>query len=651
MKRSNKFSVIALAVFVVLTLAMVMLARRLSTNNDILPANSFKVENFNRLPIDQWPVDKNLPPVAPYFVDVSAETGLTGTPATEVCWVDTNDDGYWDVYLEREHLLISAAGKSFSKVETGFEFPIVKRVVPLHAARIDLSNVQKYRLIPDYVYFADVNNDGHVDALHGIRSDWEQDNEGTGWTTVEQCDHGYRNSIYLGDGTGHFQKQTPVTGSYDDPELFGPTFALAIADYDNDGCLDLFDGQNYRRYADLYGCGQDQLWIGNGTGVFRNATSEAGLETSSEPRLPNSSRPTYGATHGDINNDGFQDILQLAYGRQWNMHWRNGGDGTFQNVAAEDHLDGDDCRHGRYPVWWIDYAERSERRPWRPELPFRSNGNTMDAAVADYDNDGDLDVFLGEIKHEWAGPSSDLSSLLINRGAEGQFIFDRVSVSGFLPLREFYTNDLRKINFGDLHTAWLDFDNDGWLDLLIASGDYEDGQFLRLYRQLPDQRFVEATEYAGFRWEGCGGLSIGDYDRDGDIDILVGRSFARMSDEHRQRHLPGAERVAGLFQNRLCDNNGNHWLNLRLVGRGEGGSNRFGIGARAWVTTEDGITQMREIRCGSGLSGHQDPPEMHFGLGKHQSIKRLVIRWPNKTLTEQVYNDVRADQMMVVHEE
>ena len=373
MKRSNRFSLIALSVLVVLTLSVVILARRLSTTNDTLPARSFKVENFDRLPFEQLPFDqmssdKNLPPDAPYFVNVAEESGLTGIPATEVCWVDANNDGYWDVYLERELLLISAAGKSFSKVETGFEFPIVKRVVPLNAARIDLSNVKEYR---------------------------------------------------------RFQKQKPKAGSYDDPELFGPTFAVAIADYNNDGCL----------------------------------------------------------------------------------------------------------------------------------------------------------------------------------------------------------------------------------DLLIASGDYEDGQFLRLYPQLPDQRFVEATEFAGFRREGSGGLSIGDYDRDGDIDILVGRSFARMSDEHRKTHLPGVARMAGLFQNRLCDVNGNHWLNLRLVGKGAGGANRFGIGARAWVTTDDGITQMREIRCGSGLSGHQDPPELHFGLGKYQSIKRLVIRWPNKTLTEQVFNDVPANQMLVIHEE
>lgn len=275
----------------------------------------------------------------------------------------------------------------------------------------------------------------------------------------------------------------------------------------------------------------------------------------------------------------------------------------------------------------------------------------MDAAVADYDNDGDLDVFLGEIKHAWAGPSSDLSSLLINRGADGDFIFDRITAAGILPLRESYTHDLRKINFGDLHCAWLDFDNDGWLDLLIASGDYDDGQFMRLYRQLPDQRFVEATELAGFNWEGCGGLSIGDFDRDGDVDILVGRSFARLSAEHREQHMPGVERVVGLFQNRIGDRSNHSWLNVRLVGKGKGASNRYGIGARVSVTTSDGMTQLREIRCGSGMSGHQDPPELHFGLGKHQTIERIVVRWANQDQSEQVLKNVEVNQFLQIREE
>lgn len=650
MNQRSKVFVYILFAFILLTLAIVFLARRLAPQSDELTIGNTPVGKSADSRFNRPPDSRNLPSGGPFFVDVAKEMGLTDELATEVCWVDANNDGYWDVYLEREHLYLCRSGKSFAKVETGFEFPEVTRVVPIHQQPVDLSNVQKHRLLPTYVYFADLNNDGHTDAIHGIRSDW-QFKQGSGWKNVKECDHGYRNSIYLGNGTGRFEKQTPIEGSFDDPDLFGPTFALAIADYDNDGCLDLFDGQNYRRYGVISGCGQDQLWFGDGMGGFENMTSAAGLTTSPRPGEIDSARPTYGATHGDINNDGLQDILQLAYGRQWNMHWRNAGGRNFENVAAEDHFDGDDCRHGRYPQWWIDDESKGRNRPYQPELPFRSNGNTMDAAIADYDNDGDLDVFLGEIKHEWAGPSSDLSSLLINRGSKGNYIFDRVSVAGFLPLRESNTHDLRKINFGDLHCSWLDFDNDGWLDLLIASGDYDDGQFLRLYRQLPDQRFVEATELAGFDWEGSGGLSIADFDRDGDLDILVGRSFARLTNEHRDKRMPGVKRVVGLFQNRVCDQSENNWLNVRLTGKGKGGSNQFGIGARVFVTTDDGITQMRELRCGSGLSGHQDPPELHFGLGKHKSIKKLLVRWPDQRQTEQVMSDVAANQFLVINED
>ena len=76
---------------------------------------------------------------------------------------------------------------------------------------------------------------------------------------------------------------------------------------------------------------------------------------------------------------------------------------------------------------------------------------------------------------------------------------------------------------------------------VVSSGDYPDGQFLRLYRQLPDHTFEEVTSIAGFDWEGCGGLSLGDFDRDGDVDVLVGRSFLRLNQAHRDEPMGGRQ--------------------------------------------------------------------------------------------------------------
>jgi hypothetical protein len=411
--------------------------------------------------------------------------------------------------------------------------------------------------------------------------------------------------------------------------------ALAAADVDRDGRIDLYEGREYRRYGVLFGCGGDRLWKGDGKGGFEDATEKAGMAVVPEPGGDRSARPTYGVTAADFDDDGWPDLLQLAYGRQWNRQWRNKGDGTFEDVGRATGFAGDDIDHGRYPAG----MDRE------PEPPFRANGNTFDCAVGDYDNDGDLDAFLGEIQHAWAGESSDPPSLLVNLGKAGGHRFERRPVREFLPPRPF--RDARNWNYGDMHAAWLDFDLDGRLDLLIASGDYPDGQFLRLYRQREDGGFDEATEAAGFGWEGCGGLSVGDYDRDGDPDVLVGRSFARLSEEHRKRWMGGVTVPSpGLFRNE-AQRNGNHWLSVRLVGKGAGRANAQAVGARVLVRTGD-LVQTREVRVGSGLSNHQDPTDLLFGLGKAAKADRVTVLWPDAGRTEQSFDAVPADRFATI---
>ena len=408
--------------------------------------------------------------------------------------------------------------------------------------------------------------------------------------------------------------------------------ALAVVDVDLDGRLDLFEGREYRQYGVLHGCGVDRLWRGDGKGGFEDVTAAAGLMTVPAPGGERSSRPTYGVTHADVDGDGWPDLLALSYGRQWNRLWLAQGDGTYRDVGLASGFAGDAITHGRYP--------QGVGRP--PEPPFRSNGNTFDCAVGDVDGDLDLDLFLGEIQHAWAGEASDPSSLLLNEGNR----FTRRPVQEFLPPRVF--RDARNFNYGDLHAAFLDVDNDGRLDLLIGSGDYPDGQFLRLYRQADDGGFEEVTAAAGFDWEGCGGLSLGDYDRDGDVDILAGRSFMRLDQAHRDRYMGGITvNAVGLFRNDVANRSGNHWLSVRLVGKGKGGANRAGIGARVLVTA-GGRTQVREIRCGSGLANHQDALEACFGLGQATRVERLEVRWPDRKHGVQVVQDLPVDRFVTV---
>jgi hypothetical protein len=573
---------------------------------------------------------------APWFTNVADAVGLKDLPAKTVAFADLDGDGAFDVLLDRRTAFLSLeGGAAFVPQETGIPAPGIRRVPLDDQGRPDEAEATEGPFVPDHVYFADVDGDGDVDALAGVHAWWERQ-EGEAWTRVAEADPGVRSAVWLNDGSGRFAK-APAS-DYGSDATTGPAMALAVVDVDRDGLLDLFEGQEYRRYGTLHGCGVDRLYRGTGGGRFRDVTKEAGLWTVDAPARDDSSRPTYGVTAADVDGDGWADLLALSYGRQWNRQWRNRGDGTFVDVARASGFAGDDVTHGRYP----------EAVGRVPEAPFRSNGNTFDCAVGDVDGDLDLDLFLGEIQHAWAGDSSDPPSLLVNLGAEAGFAFRRVPVRDFLPPRP--TREPERWNLGDLHAAFFDADNDARLDLLIGSGDYPDGQFLRLYRQEEDGTFTEATERAGFSWEGCGGLSLGDYDRDGDVDVLAGRSFMRLTQEHRDRWMGGIRVPAvGLFRNDVGNRSGNRWLNVRLVGRGAGHANRAGIGARVLVTA-GGRTQVRELRAGSGLSNHQDPPEAAFGLGRAERVDRLEVRWPNREGTVQVFEGLPVDRFLVVTE-
>lgn len=577
---------------------------------------------------------------APWFTNVADELGFEGVRAKDCVLVDLDGDRYLDLCIDRQHFFLSRdKGARFeAHSEHGIPYPQT-RVVPLgRDGKPDEAKAKERPFRPQYLYFADVDNDGDADAIYGVHSSWDF-YDGRGWRYVAGADHGHRSKVFLNDGAGRF---TPAAATgFAAKEATGPAMALAILDYDGDGRLDLYEGREYRQYGVLYGCGVDRLWKGAGDGIFTDVTEAAGLMTVPEPGGHRSSRPSYGVTHADIDGDGRQDLLQMAYGRQWNYLWHNRGDGTFHEIGFDSGYAGDDITHGRYPDWL------KQRMPGRKdEQPFRSNGNTFDCAVGDIDNDGDLDLFLGGIAHAWAGESSDLPSLLVNDGGSPP-TFRRKTVREFLPARTFRSE---RWNYGDLHVAFVDVDNDMRLDLLIGSGDYPDGQFLRLYRQREDGTFEEATELAGFDWEGCGDLSLGDIDRDGDVDIVAGRSFMRLSQAHRDKYMGGIKlNQVGVFRNDIANRNGNHWLNVQLVGRGTGpgACNRAGLGCRVLVTA-GGVTQIREIRGGSGLANHQDAPEAHFGLGPNAVVDRLEIRWSATGARPQVFERVAADRHIVV---
>lgn len=526
---------------------------------------------------------QNFSPTA-LFENVTSSLGLAPEMGTRVTFFDLNNDGYPDLILDATRIYLNQKGQTFIR------HPKDSALVPPRGRKAD------------FIQIGDVNNDGLPDLFLGRYTDLSN--------SSFQND-GLQNEIWLAHPEeGYLLKKD--SGLYSSAET---SISACFMDFDRDGNLDLFVANAYVAYGKSLEAFPDRLYKGLGTGQFQEVTETSGLLGVPQPGLRESRKPSYGVTHADWNNDGFTDLLVMTYGRQWNRLWKNQGNGTFVDVAEQTYFDGDALREGQYPP--------QIQRP--PEPPFRSNGNTFDAAIADFDNDGDLDCFLTEIAHWWAGDSSDRSMLLINLGAEKQFQWKRELERIPRPLLQ------EGWNQGDLHGGWLDVDNDGYLDLLIASSDYPDEQILRLYHQKTDHSFEDWTPYLGVHWLNASQISFADFDRDGAIDIVVGRNHMRLTPEQKQNY----PLTIGILRNKSAEQFKNHFFNVRLLGSM--------IGARVFLSTKE-HRQMREIQGGLGHSGHRNDFDCHFGVGKAEKIDRLEIHWPDAEQTVQIFENLPLNQ-------
>ena len=527
----------------------------------------------------------------PLFEDWTESAGLQNEKGNSAVLVaDINNDYFPDVILDGSKFFLNEKGKRFKQIEVN---------------KALITNDKSEPPVPGHsLVIGDVNNDGNQDLFVTFTIDTGADN---------YKDPGRRNEIWLGDGKGNF-KLKKDTGISTEPAT---TITGTFFDYDGDGNLDLFVGNWWKHPWKSPEVMISPLYKGRGDGTFEDVTKKAGVEGNSEPDKRDSRRPIFCVTHTDWNNDGYQDIFVGTYSGRWNILWRNNGNGTFTDVAKETGFDCD--THGR----WFAFGS--------PDSPY-CNICCFSIPPADFNCDGNMDCFVSTIRH-WDYRVLDPSMLLINLGKEGKWKFRRDFVSigrafafDHIPTQqENYGGD----NWGDVHADWIDIDNDGWQDLVIASSEYPDAQLFKLYHQKPDGsgQFEDWTERLGFRWVSASSISFADIDRDGATDVIITRSHMRF-DEALQKKYP---LVVGVFHNLEAKRSGNGFFNLRLLGQN--------IGARVTIRTGN-HRQIREVYGAIGIGGQRDDSDYRFGVGKAKIIDKIEVRWPDNPNTVQVFEKV-----------
>lgn len=514
-----------------------------------------------------------------------------------------------------------------------------------------------------------------------------------------------------------------VTNSCPTPNKNQPETMVAgvgLLDYDNDGYLDVYfvNGAaipSLQKESPVY---WNRLFHNNRDGTFTDVTEKAGVAGAGYGM---------GVAIGDYDNDGWPDIYVVNVTANELFH--NNRDGTFTDVAPKAGAAGgilDGRKMWSVSAAWVDYnndgfadlfvsnyckwevnkdpvcGPNKELRAYchpknYPPLPntlYRNNGDGtftdvsvetgiskhfgkgMGAAIADYDGDGFMDIFVANDNHP--------NFLFHNRGGKA---FEEVAFQSGVAYPESANaisgmgadfKDVDNDGMPDIwHTAienetfplyhnqgdgqfweitsksmlfktrtmsgWsngvFDFDNDGWKDLFVARGNvldniaklsrrtYEEPN--AVFRNLGNGKFEDASAQAGPDFQSAAphrGAAFGDLDNDGRIDAIV----------------TALGSPAKYFHN--VSKNGNHWLTLKLVGTK---SNRMGLGGQIRLVTGDGAKQWNEATTATGYACSSDP-RVHFGLGASKTVREIEIKWPSRI--RQVLQNVAADEILTVTE-
>jgi hypothetical protein len=528
-----------------------------------------------------------------HFNGMSGEFQISEIMGAGGALLDFDNDGDLDVYLVQGQMLGPGKTLDQSLIPPRSGLPLTDRLYR-NDLEVRADGTRTLR-------FTDITKgSGLVGRAYGMgvaTGDFDNDGRVDLYRTALGPNQMFRNN---GDGT--FTDVTAQTGT-GDPRW---SVSASFVDIDRDGWLDLYVG-NYVDHSVDDGircssrtgkrdyCGPrsykpvpDRLYRNRRDGTFADVTAAAQVAREYGPAL--------GVVAADFNADGWADIY-VANDGEPNLLWMNEQNGRFRNTAL---LSGAGLNS-------LGSAEGS-----------------MGVDAGDFDNDGDEDLFVTNLPGE-------TNTLYVNDGS-GHFE-DRTATAGLaIP-------SLPHTGFG---TAWFDFDNDGWLDLVVANGAVRIVESLaraadpfplhernQLFRNLGTGRFEEVTARAGAVFElseVSRGAAFGDVDNDGDVDVLITNNNG----------------PARLLINRVGQRN--RWLGLRLIG---GAEPRDMLGARVGVFRDKGPPLWRRARADGSYASANDP-RVVVGLGNAETVRRVRVVWPSGRVED--WSDIAAGRWITLKE-